>query len=86
VANKSLANDKTKEPEQQYIFVPATNDQINMQNAFRAKNPFVVHNVRYEHMSKFINYCNQHQTSKGSFPNRDEQHAILIKITATRDF
>ena len=63
-----------------YNYLPVTKDQINMQNGFRAKYPFVQHNVRYEHMKSFIEACNQHSLEKGSFPNGTDQHEILLKI------
>ena len=58
----------------------------DMQNAFRGKHPFVKHNVRFEHMTRFIEACEQHQVANGSFPDRDEQHTILLKIVSPRDF
>jgi hypothetical protein len=79
-AKKLIISDKTKAPEQRYIFVPATNHQIKMQNAFRAKNPFVAHNVRFEHMARFIEGCIKHEAENGYFPSKDEQHQILLKL------
>ena len=44
-----------------YSFTPITKDQISMQNAFRSKYPFVKHNVRFEHMARFIEGCIKHE-------------------------
>lgn len=81
-----LFSSEVKINNKQYSFEPSTINQIEMQNAFRGKYPFVKHNVRFEHMSKFIEACNQHQLEKGTFPDHGEQHAILLMLASERDF
>ncbi len=70
--------------ENKYSFTPKTNDQISMQNAFRSKYPFVQHNVRFEHMARFIECCIKHEAENGCFPSQREQHQILLKLDSSR--
>ena len=70
--------------ENKYSFTPTTNDQISMQNAFRSKYPFVQHNVRFEHMARFIEGCIKHEAENGCFPSKREQHQILLNLDSSR--
>ena len=70
--------------ETKYSFTPATNNQISMQKAFRSKYPFVQHNVRFEHMARFIEGCMKNEAENGCFPSQREQHQILLKLDSSR--
>lgn len=79
-SNSRLILKKSNYDRSRYHLEPVTNEQRRMQTEFRNIYPYVRHNVRFEHMSKFIQKCNDHKERTGNFPNEEQQYSILLSI------